>query len=71
MERSGYRTISGIVFGLIAIGQGIRAARQMPVRVGRTSIPVWPSWVAVLVAGSLCACAFRSSAEHQGDADRR
>ena len=65
MERSGYRTISGMVFGLIAIGQGIRAAMQVPVQVGTTSIPVWVSWVAVLVAGSLCVWAFRSSAEHQ------
>ena len=64
MERSGYRTISGIVFGLIAIGQGIRAAMQVPVQVGTTSIPVWASWVAVLVAVSLCVWAFRPSAEH-------
>ena len=65
MERSGYQTISGMVFGVIAIGQGIRAAMQVPVQVGTTSIPVWVSWVAVLVAGSLCVWAFRSSAENQ------
>ena len=65
MERSGYRTISGMVFGLIAIGQGIRAAMQVPVQVGTTAIPVWASWVAVIVAGGLCAWAFRSSAGHQ------
>ena len=65
MERSGYQTISGMVFGVIAIGQGIRAAMQVPVQVGTTSIPVWVSWVAVLVAGSLCDWAFRSSAENQ------
>ena len=65
MERSGYRTISGTVFGLMAIGQGIRAAMQVPVQVGTTAIPVWASWVAVAVAGSLCIWAFRSSARHQ------
>jgi hypothetical protein len=63
MERSGYQTISGVVFGLIAIAQTIRATMQVPVQVGTTSIPVWASWVAVLVAGSLCVWAFRSSAE--------
>ena len=68
MERSGYRTISGMVFGLIAIAQGIRAALQVPVQVGATAIPVWVSWVAVLVAGSLCLWAFRSSAGHHGAA---
>jgi hypothetical protein len=65
MERSGYRTVSGMVFGLIAIGQGIRAALQVPVQVGSMAIPVWVSWVAVVVAGSLCVWAFRSSAQHQ------
>jgi hypothetical protein len=68
MQGSGYRTISGMVFGLIAIGQGIRAAMQVPVQVGATSIPVWVSWVAVVVAGSLCVWAFRSTAEHHGAA---
>ena len=65
MERSGYRTISGMVFGLIAIGQGIRAAMRVPVQVGTTAIPVWVSWIAVVVAGSLCVWAFRSSGKHQ------
>lgn len=65
MERSGYRTISGTVFGLMAIGQAIRAALQVPVQVGTTAIPVWASWVAVAVAGGLCIWAFRSSARHQ------
>ena len=65
MERSGYRTISGMVFGLIAIVQGIRAVLQVPVQVGATAIPVWASWVAVIVAGILCVWAFRSSAEHR------
>jgi hypothetical protein len=63
MKRSGYRTVSGVVFGLIALGQGTRAALQLPAQVGSTSIPIWISWVAVLVAGTLCVWAFRSSGE--------
>lgn len=65
MERSGYRTISGVVFGLIALGQGIRAILQVPVQVGTTPIPIWLSWVAVVVAGALCVWAFRPSAEQR------
>ena len=60
MERSGYRTISGVVFGLIALGQGTRAALQVPAQLGSTAIPVWISWVAAVVAGALCVWAFRS-----------
>jgi hypothetical protein len=63
MERSSYRTISGVVFGLIALGHGIRAALQVPVQLGSTSIPVWASWVAVVIAGAFCVWAFRSSGE--------
>jgi hypothetical protein len=65
MERSGYRTVSGVVFGLIALGHGIRAVMQVPAQLGTTSIPIWISWVAVVVAGGLCLWAFRSSAKHQ------
>ena len=65
MGSSGYRTVSGSVFGLIALLQGIRAVMQMPVQVGTTTIPVWVSWVAVMLAGALCVWAFRSSGERQ------
>ena len=68
MKRSGYQTVSGLVFGLITLGQLIRAVRELPVQVGATSIPVWVSWVAVAVAGGLCVWAFRSSAANQGAA---
>jgi hypothetical protein len=63
MGRSSYRTVSGFVFGLIALLQGIRAVVQVPVQIGTTAIPVWVSWVAVVVAGALCVWAFRSSGE--------
>lgn len=68
MERSGYRTVSGVVFGLIAFAQGIRAVMHVPVQLGTTPIPIWASWVAVVVAGALCVWAFRSSGERQGAA---
>ena len=63
MRHDAYRTSSGLVFGLIAVLQGIRIVRQLPVQVGSTSIPIWLSWIAVVVAGGLCAWALRPSAE--------
>ena len=59
MNRSGYQTVSGLVFGLVAVLQLVRAVRQLPVQVGSMAIPVWASWIAVLVAGGLCLWAFR------------
>jgi hypothetical protein len=63
MERGGYRTISGVVFGLMALGHGVRAVLQVPAQVGTTPIPIWVSWVALVVAGALCVWAFRSSGQ--------
>ena len=60
MNRSGYRTVSGLVFGLIAILQLIRAVTQTPVQIGTAAIPVGASWVAVVVAGALAVWAFRT-----------
>jgi len=65
MKRSVYQTVSGLAFGLITLGQGIRAVRALPVHVGATSIPVWVSWIAVVVAGGLCFWAFRPSPASQ------
>jgi hypothetical protein len=62
MHRSGYQTVSGLLFGLIAVLQLLRAVRQVPVQVGSMAIPVWASWVAVIVAGGLCFWAFRPAA---------
>jgi hypothetical protein len=63
MKGNGYRTVSGVVFGLIALVHGVRAALQVPAQLGTTPVPVWVSWVAVVVAGILCAWAFRSSGD--------
>jgi len=61
MKGSKYRAISGVVFGLVALGHLIRAVLQLPAEVGATPVPMWVSWAAVVVAGSLCVWAFRGS----------
>ena len=58
--RSRYVVVSGVMFGFIALVQLLRAVNQVPVQVGEVEIPVWASWVAVVIAGSLCAWAFAS-----------
>ncbi|HEY8010853.1 MAG TPA: hypothetical protein VIE67_07610 [Rudaea sp.] len=55
-----YATVSGAVFGLVAILQAIRAFNDWPVQIGPIAVPVWFSWLAVVVAGGLCVWAFRS-----------
>lgn len=55
-----YVVVSGAVFGVVAVIQAVRALYQWPLHVGTLEIPVWASWIAMVVAGGLCVCAFRS-----------
>ena len=57
---SKYVVVPGFLFGLIALVQAVRALNQWPVQVAGFEVPVWVSWVAMVVAGSLCVWAFRS-----------
>lgn len=55
-----YAVVSGALFGVVAVIQAVRALNQWPVHIGTLEIPVWASWIATVVAGGLCAWAFRS-----------
>ena len=57
---NGYVVVSGVVFGVVAVLQAVRALYQWPLQLAGFDVPIWPSWVAVVVAGALCAWAFRS-----------
>ena len=57
---SKYIAVSGVLFGVIALAQLYRAITQLPVQIGSVEVPVWVSWVAVLVTGGLCTWAFAS-----------
>jgi hypothetical protein len=55
-----YVVVSGVLFGVIAVVQAVRALNQWPVQVAGFDVPVWVSWGAMVVSGSLCVWAFRS-----------
>ena len=57
---SKYAVVSGVVFGVVAVIQAVRGLNEWPVHVGTLEVPVWASWVAMVVAGRLCVWAFRS-----------
>ncbi len=55
-----YIQVSGIIFGLIALGQLTRALFAVPVHVADLTIPVWCSYVAFVFLGALAVWAYRS-----------
>jgi hypothetical protein len=56
--RRNYVVVSGLVFGLVAVAQALRALNHWSLQVGTVQVPVWASWVACLIATSLCVWAF-------------
>ena len=57
---SRYVVVSGVIFGFMALAQLLRVVNQVSIQIGSVEIPVWASWVAVVVAGVMCTWAFAS-----------
>ncbi len=53
MDKNQSLMIASVVFGLIALVHLVRAVLQWQASIGTFSVPVWLSYVAVIVAGYL------------------
>jgi hypothetical protein len=53
MDLKTYSLVAGTIFAIVAVLQLWRALAAWPVTVGVTSIPLWASWVACVIAGLL------------------
>jgi hypothetical protein len=54
-----YLQISGTLFGLIAVGHLLRLFRHWPVDLAGYAVPLWASWLGLLLAGGLSVWALR------------
>jgi hypothetical protein len=61
MTASHYSLLAALIFTLVAALQLVRAVRRWPVTIGTTSIPLWVSWVACVVAAILAWLGFAAS----------
>lgn len=59
MNRKTYVTVTAALFLVVAIVHLLRIILGWQVEIGGLSIPFWPSWLAVLVAGALHISALR------------
>jgi hypothetical protein len=54
-----YLQISGLLFGLIAVGHLYRLLRHWPVDLAGHVVPLWISWLGLILAGGLSIWALR------------
>jgi hypothetical protein len=50
MSATSYARLAAVIFVIIALLQLLRAVAGWPVTVGGSEMPIWPSWVAFVVA---------------------
>jgi putative Mn2+ efflux pump MntP len=62
MTAKSYSRLAALIFAVVAVLQVIRAVSGWPVTVGATtSIPLWASWVACVIAEVLAWVGFDAS----------
>ncbi len=60
MSSRAFPRVAATFLALVALAHAYRAVQELPVQFGSTAIPVWISWVAVVVTGSLSLWGFRT-----------
>jgi hypothetical protein len=58
MTAQHYSRLAAVIFGIIALLQLLRAISGFEIAVGGEILPIWPSWIAALVAGFLAYLGF-------------
>ena len=62
MTAKNYALLAALIFTIVAVLQLARAVSGLPVTVGTTtSIPLWASWIACIVAAGLAWLGFDAS----------
>jgi len=53
-----YLVVSGVIFGLVALGHLYRVLYGVDLRFGPVDVPMWASWLAFAGPAVLCGWAF-------------
>lgn len=62
-----YLTVTGMLFAVIAVAHVSRVVRGSIVQLGSFTIPMWASWIGIVVAGGLAVWAFRLTRRTPGN----
>lgn len=61
MTAKSYSLLAAAIFTIVSLLQLLRAIMAWEITVGTTMVPVWLSWIAFLVAGTLALVGFAAA----------
>ena len=61
MDQKAFSIVAGLIFTLVALFHLVRIFMEWTVIIGDWSIPMWVSWIALVVAGGLALLGLRLS----------
>ncbi len=61
MDQKTYALVTGAIFALVALLHVLRLFMGWPAVIGSWSVPMWLSWVALVVAGGLSVLGLRAA----------
>jgi len=61
MRATSYSRLAATVFAIVALIQLLRALAAWPILIAETTIPVWASWIAFVVASGLAWLGFNAT----------
>ena len=63
MDQKAFSIVAGVVFAAVALFHLVRIYMGWPVHIGDWSVPMWLSWIGLVVAGGLAFFGFRLAAQ--------
>ena len=62
MNQRTFSIVAGVIFAVVALLHLVRIYMDWPVMIGDWSVPMWVSWIALVVAGGLAYLGLRFAA---------
>ena len=66
MEQKTFDIVAGVIFGLVALVHLTRIWLGWPAAIGGWSVPMWMSWIGLIVAGGLAFFGLRFGLRRHG-----
>jgi len=64
MDQKTFTLIAGVIFAVVALLHLLRVYMAWPVMIGGWTVPMWVSWIALVVAGGLSYFALSFTQRH-------